>query len=337
MGKLRPGWVGGPAILSYTSPVTAPSPHIVEPTRWDAIDVARGAAIVAMISYHFAWDLSFLQLAPIRVVGDPGWNAFARGIAGSFLALAGLGLSLAHAQGFRRRAFLSRLAKVGGAALAVTLATFLAFPDSYVFFGILHAIAVCSILALPFLKAPIWVVAATAVLCFAAPRLLTAPAFDHPVLDWLGLGSRDPVTNDYVPVFPWFGPVLIGLAIGRTVLRRRTAPSVARWRAESSAAQLLAWAGRKSLLIYLIHQPVLLAALMGVLQFAGPHPEAQARAFLQQCTAECLGTGSVGFCRATCACVVDRLRESGGFRRGASEDQSRISSLAQACLRVDPP
>src|SRR5215211_6430433 len=110
-----------------------------------------------------------------------------------------------------------------------------------------------------------------------------------------GLGSRDPVTNDYVPVFPWFGPVLIGLAIGRTVLRRRTAPSVARWRAESSAAQLLAWAGRKSLLIYLIHQPVLLAALMGVLQFAGPHPEAQARAFLQQCTAECLGTGSAGF------------------------------------------
>jgi uncharacterized membrane protein len=79
--------------------VAFPSLSDAAPARWDAVDVARGVAIVAMISYHFAWDLSFLELAPIQVVGDPAWNVYARAIAGSFLALAGLGLSLAHARG----------------------------------------------------------------------------------------------------------------------------------------------------------------------------------------------------------------------------------------------
>ncbi len=88
--------------------------------RWDAIDVARGLAIVAMIVYHFSWDLSFLQLIATNILQVPAWRWFARGIAGSFLILAGFGLTLAHAQGFHRVPFLRRLMKVGGAALAVT-------------------------------------------------------------------------------------------------------------------------------------------------------------------------------------------------------------------------
>jgi uncharacterized membrane protein len=301
--------------------------------------VARGAAIVAMIAYHFGWDLSFLQLAPIRVVGDPVWNVFARSIAGSFLALAGFGLCLAHGRTFRARPFLIRLARIGAAALAVTIATYFAFPESYIFFGILHAIAVCSVLALPFLRLPAWVTGAAAVLCLVAPRLLTNPALDHPLLDWLGLGAQEPLTNDYVPVLPWLGPVLMGVAAGRIVLRDRSPPAFARWRAAGPITGALAWAGRRSLPIYLVHQPLLLAALTGVLQIVGPHPQAQAQAFLRQCTADCVeANGNVGLCRTACACVVDRLAEGGGFtRRGAPADQARISAVAQACLRGDRP
>jgi uncharacterized membrane protein len=292
-----------------------------------------------MIFYHLAWDLSFLQLTGMQVVGNPVWNAFARAIAGSFLALAGLGLALAHAQGLRRHAFVLRLAKVGGAALAVTLATFLVFPQSYVFFGILHAIAACSVLALPFLRAPVWLVALAAALCFLAPRIFTDPALDHPLLDWLGLGSRDPVTNDYVPVFPWFGPMLGGLALGRAILGRREALVVAGWRAANPFSRAFAWAGRKSLPIYLVHQPILLATLTGVLQITGPHPQAQARAFLAQCTQECVQMNQdASLCRTMCGCMAERLQESGSFRwRSAPEDQSRITSLARVCLRGAPP
>ena len=98
-----------------------PQARTIASQRWDAIDVARGVAIAAMIVYHFSWDLSFLKLIGTNIVEEASWRWFARGIAGSFLALAGVGLALAHAQGFRGDAFLRRLFKVGGAALAITL------------------------------------------------------------------------------------------------------------------------------------------------------------------------------------------------------------------------
>ena len=122
--------------------------------------------------------------------------------------------------------------KVGGAALAVTVATYFAFPESYIFFGILHCIAVSSVLALPFLRLHPALTLAAAVFCLVAPRIFTNPALDAPWLDWLGLGASDPVTNDYVPIFPWFGLALIGVAAGRLMLPRRETMGLARWRAE---------------------------------------------------------------------------------------------------------
>src|SRR3712207_2319249 len=245
--------------------------------RWDVIDVARGAAIAAMIVYHFSWDLSFLKLIQTNILQVPAWRWFARGIAGSFLTLAGIGLALAHAQGFRRVPFLLRLLKVGGAALAVTLVTYFAFPESYIFFGILHCIAVSSVLALAFLWLhPAFIVLAAA-FCLAAPTIFTNPALDAPSLDWLGLGAPDPVANDYVPVLPWFGMVLIGVALGRLLLARAATTRLAHWQTKDALFRTLAWAGRKSLPIYLVHQLVLLGILCGVLQVTGPNPRAEAR------------------------------------------------------------
>jgi uncharacterized membrane protein len=118
---------------------------------------------------------------------------------------------------------------------------------------------------------------------------------------------------------------------------------VSRWRARTAPARLLAWAGRWSLPIYLIHQPVLLALLYGVLQVTGPHPEAQARTFVGQCAAECAQTnGNPAFCRSVCTCIGGRLRESGSFGRvqasgPSAEDQSRVLEAAQACRREAAP
>jgi uncharacterized membrane protein len=310
--------------------------------RWDAVDVARGAAIATMVVYHFSWDLSFLKLIETNILVLPAWRWFARCIAGSFLFLAGFGLALAHVQGFRRIPFLRRLTKVGGAALAVTLVTFFAFPQSYIFFGILHAIAVSSILALPFLRLHPALVLAAAAFCLAAPHLFTSPALDAPWLDWLGLGILTPMTNDYVPIFPWFGLVLTGAAAGKALLSRRETLSLARWRAGDPLSRALVWAGRKSLPIYLLHQLVLLAVLYGVLQVLGPNPIAEARPFLLECEANCVEqNGQPELCRTTCSCIVDNLRQSDLWQkivgnRLAAEDQTRISRAAQLCLRRPP-
>jgi uncharacterized membrane protein len=304
--------------------------------RWDAIDVARGLAIMAMILYHFSWDLSFLQLIGTNILQVPAWRWFARGIAGSFLMLAGFGLVLAHAGGFRTRPFLRRLLKVGGAAIAVTVATYFAFPESYIFFGILHSIAATSVLALPFLRLPPALTLAAAVFCLAGPHVFTSPALDAPLLDWLGLGSTDPVTNDYVPIFPWLGLVLIGVAAGRIASRWQETMSLARWRAKDRLSRLLIWAGRKSLPIYLTHQIILLGLLYGVLQIIGPSPSAACR---QTCLMQ---NGNPALCPSVCSCILQQVPERDLWgrllaNRAAAEDTIRISRAAQQCMRQNPP
>ncbi|MGO4570891.1 DUF1624 domain-containing protein [Microvirga sp. 2TAF3] len=321
----------------------SPQAKALASQRWDAIDVARGVAILAMVVYHFSWDLSFLKLIETNIVEVSAWRWFARSIAGSFLLLSGVGLALAHAQGFRRKAFLRRLAKVGGAALAITLVTFFAFPDSYIFFGILHCIAVSSVLALPFRRFNPVITLASAAFFLAGPWIFMSPTLDQPWLDWLGLGSADPVTNDYVPIFPWFGLVLIGLALGKLLLAHKDTMRLAHWRGKDALSRLLMFAGRKSLPIYLIHQIILLAVLYGVLQLTGPNPVAEAAPFMSECEASCRSQNSQSTtCQAVCSCVVGTLRQSDLWRRVLNdnvgpEDQTRISRAAQQCLREKAP
>jgi uncharacterized membrane protein len=311
--------------------------------RWDAVDAARGIAIAAMVVYHFAWDLSFLKLIVTNTITDPGWKAFARTIAGTFLTLVGVGLALAHAQGVRQAAFLKRLAKIGGAALLVTVATVIAFPQSYIFFGILHCIAAASVIALPFLRAPWFATLLAALACFVAPRVLTQSGFDHPALEWLGLGREEPITNDYVPLFPWLGVVLLGLLAGQALVRHRERLAFTGWRAENPLSRLLVQAGRWSLPIYLVHQPILLALLYSMLQITGPNPVAEAAPFIRQCTAGCVETrGDEALCRAACSCTAERSKPEGLWQgilanRLDPEERLRVNRIAQACLSGSVP
>ena len=232
--------------------------------------------------------------------------------------------------------------KVGGAALAVTLVTFFAFPDSYIFFGILHCIAASSVLALPFLRLPPVLTVLVSLFFLAAPTLFTSPALDAPYLDWLGLGSADPMTNDYVPIFPWFGMVLIGIAVGKVLLSRTATMNLARWQARNAPSRALVWAGRKSLPIYLTHQILLLALLYGVLQITGPNPAAEAKAFMNDCVASCQAQNtSLETCNAVCSCTIDRLRQSDLWQKSlngtmTADERTEVSRTAQQCLRRPP-
>lgn len=299
-----------------------------------ALDAARGVAVVAMVVFHTAWDLSSLQLIETDVVASPGWSWFARSIAASFLALAGIGLVLAHGDGIRLRAFGRRLAMLVAAALAITAVTRVVFPDSYIFFGILHGMAVSSVLALPFARAPAWAAALMAGFVWAAPLVLTGPAFDAPLLAFLGLGTVVPDTNDYVPVFPWTGFVFAGMAAARLVRARRIAVAAGAGR----GWHLLAALGRRSLLVYLLHQPLIFGALAGVQALTGPNPRAEAAPFMAQCERGCVGSGQgAEFCRRSCDCTVEALKREGLWQvfikgRPTPEQSTRATALAQACV-----
>jgi uncharacterized membrane protein len=290
-----------------------------------------------MVIYHTAWDLSFLGLIDTDVVGSAGWSLFARSIAASFLALAGVGLVLAHGGGVRWRPFLRRLAVIAGAALAITLTTRVVFPEAYISFGVLHCIAASSVLALPFLRAPLGLVVPAAGLSLAVPDLLASATFDAPVLRWTGLGTVPPVTNDWVPVLPWFGWVLIGVVAARVRLPRK-GPGPSGCRPSGAAAGPLIWMGRHSLSIYLLHQPLIFGILLAAAPFAGPAGTAERGPFLAACEASCRGAGRSGdACARACLCIADGARRDrlwAAMVRGrlTESGRERVLDLTRACL-----
>ncbi|MEO1103339.1 MAG: heparan-alpha-glucosaminide N-acetyltransferase [Devosia sp.] len=241
--------------------MTAAAKGVAGPARtpralW--LDVARGWAIIAMVVYHFAFDLTLFGHVDWPVASHPLWRGFAAAIASTFLFLTGVSLVYAHGTGMRWRPFWRRFAVIALAAAAVSVATYFAMP-SPIYFGILHAIAAFSVLALAFLFAPValTLVAAGAVLIL--PFVYRDPLFDAPVFYPVGLAPIPPLTFDYEPIFPWFAATLLGVASAR-VLGRSSMPAeaVPPWLGAS------AWLGRHSLAIYLIHQPVLFAVLLGI-------------------------------------------------------------------------
>ena len=171
--------------------------------RLVALDLARSLALLGMVVFHFTFDLEmFGHLEPGTTVNG-AWAIFARVVAGSFLFLSGVSLWLAHGRGIRWPAFWRRFAMVGGAAAAVTLATYVAVPQAFIFYGILHAIAVGSLVGLVFLRLPAGVTLAAAVGVLAVNQSVASDAFNGPWLVWTGLGSRAPWALDVVPPFRW--------------------------------------------------------------------------------------------------------------------------------------
>ena len=231
-----------------------PSP----PPRWHILDAGRAAAVLAMVVYHLCWDLDYYGLADLGMFRDPVPIWSARLIAGSFLFLAGFNHVLSLRQGFDLKGLGKRLAMVGGCAAAISAGSYVMFPESWIFFGILHGIALGSVLVLAFDRLPTAVVALSALFFLGLPSFYTDPLFNGRGLAWIGLASRGPITNDFVPVFPWFGVILAGLVAARLALARDLRPA---WAPAGRFGRAALWVGRHSLVIYMLHQPIMLAAL----------------------------------------------------------------------------
>ncbi|HZY18518.1 MAG TPA: heparan-alpha-glucosaminide N-acetyltransferase [Ramlibacter sp.] len=234
-------------------------------TRFDRLDALRGVAIVWMTVFHFCFDLNHFGWLRQNFLADPFWTTQRTAIVSLFLFCAGLSQAVAHAQGQGWPRFWRRWAQIAGCALLVTAGSWFMFPRSYIFFGVLHGIAV--MLLVVRLTAGwgrwLWLAGAVALLLPLAFQQLHAawPALDslnHAPLHWLGLVSRKPVTEDYVPLFPWLGVVWWGMAAGQSLLARRRAVMTG---ALAAGANPLAWLGRWSLSWYMLHQPVLIGLL----------------------------------------------------------------------------
>ncbi|MBP8172788.1 MAG: DUF1624 domain-containing protein [Aeromonadaceae bacterium] len=224
------------------------------------LDQARGIAILAMMAFHTCFDLTYWQLASFNMLADGRWIWTRNLIVTLFLAIMGINLVLGQGQG--RRHFWRRLARIGAAALLISVVTWFMFGERFIYFGVLHFVVVATLLASllrHWLSKP-WLWVALGLLCLLAGLYPGLEAMDPRYLNWIGLTTHKPPTEDYVPLLPWLGVVLLGMALGTRLASTPVTPPLP----TSRPGKGLAWMGRHSLLIYLLHQPLLMG-LLGLL------------------------------------------------------------------------
>ena len=234
--------------------VDAKSPP--QPPRIDVVDALRGLALCLMIGYHFCFDLRHFGWLAADFEHDLFWLGLRALILSTFMALVGASLVLADRAGQDPARFWRRLGEIAACAALVSAASYLVFPQSFIYFGVLHCIVVATLCARPLVRHP-WPASAVGAAMVAAGVFVAAPLFDTPALSFIGLRTTKPLTEDYVPLLPWAGVTLLGLGIAARSLTPRNAAALARL----GPPRVLGWMGRHSLAIYMAHQPLLLGVL----------------------------------------------------------------------------
>lgn len=233
---------------------------------WE-IDCARGIAILMMVVFHTVFDISFFRIAPVDVTGG-FWRYFAYATATLFLLVVGVSLIVSHARSRQKlsgfsltKKFVLRGAGIFALGLLVTLGTYLYLHEGYVVFGILHLIGVAVMLSPLFFRFReknilIGLLIVIGGVCLSG---IHGPAYLIP----LGIFPASFVSVDYTPILPWLGVVLIGMGIGE-FLYRDGARQFSIRRLPDLVVVPLSFLGRHSLVIYLVHQPVVILLLAAV-------------------------------------------------------------------------
>jgi uncharacterized membrane protein len=239
-------------------------------SRFPEIDAARGIAILMMIVFHTVFDLNFFMIAPVNVATGL-WRGFAMATASLFLLVVGISLVVSHARSATKlsgfaltKKFLLRGAGIFALGLLVTLATWLYLHEGFIIFGILHLIGVSVMLSPIFFRFGKYNVL-PGLFCIVGGFFIGnvhGPLWLLP----LGIQPASFTSVDYTPLIPWFGAVLVGMGVGEFLysggIRRFEIPHL-----PDRLVQPLSFLGRYSLVMYLVHQPViilLLAVVTGV-------------------------------------------------------------------------
>ena len=225
--------------------------------RYPELDLARLLAMLMMAVYHTAFDLSFFYGWSIDLE-KPTWVSLQKSTLILFLLVNGVSATIAWQRSHNLTKFFRRGLTLLFWSMIITLTTIIMSPEDYIRFGILHCIAIATLL-LPFLlPLKLWNAPLGVTIILLGSRV-TGRTVSTSLL--LPIGFLPPIfhTLDYVPLIPWFGVILLGSAFGHVLYVRGLRPrelALAPW------IHTLSTPGKYSLVFYLVHQPVILAILV---------------------------------------------------------------------------
>lgn len=219
-----------------------------------------------MVAFHFLWDLSYFRWLHLAMHRDAPWIHWRTAIVTQFLLMVGVGLVLRTEFKPARADFWKRWRQVAAAAALVSVGSALLFGSRFIYFGVLHFVAIALLLTSPLLRLGPWLIA------LGLGAVTLGLTFQHefftpPGWNVLGFALEKPRTEDYVPLFPWIGVVWIGAGLAAWWRMHG-------WRMAGPLAQInahpprvLRFLGVWPLTVYLLHQPLLMAGLWLVKTF----------------------------------------------------------------------
>ncbi|UCG95800.1 MAG: DUF1624 domain-containing protein [archaeon] len=231
--------------------------------RFWEIDLLRGIAIVMMVFFHIFFDLKFFRLFYFE--STLFWWVFPRVIASIFILLVGVSLSISYSRVSKKprkeiaKKYVLRGLKIFSWGLIITTVTWFLVGHGFIFFGILHFIGLSIILSYPFLRYPRFNLY-FALMAMLAGVYLAGFLFPFPHLMWLGFVQEGAYSLDYFPLLPWFGLVLLGIFYGNILYPQGKRDFRIR-ELNNRPEKFLSFLGKNSLLIYLLHQPLILGII----------------------------------------------------------------------------
>ncbi|MBL4694314.1 DUF1624 domain-containing protein [Candidatus Gracilibacteria bacterium] len=216
------------------------------------IDFIRGLAIIGMVIFHIFYASDFYGFLDLQM-RSTSWNVLSRSVQFTFLTLVGISLALSSK---RNKDLLLRHWRKGFMilmfGLGITIVTTLAINDLAVKFGILHLIGASILILTPFVRHKyISLAISIAALILASKiRLVTINTLPAYIL---GYGTTVFSAVDYFPIFPWIGLPAFGIFLGHYLYPWKS-PKI-------SPKNLIVKAGQKSLLIYIMHVPIIVSVL----------------------------------------------------------------------------
>lgn len=237
--------------------------------RIDIMDAIRGVAILSMVFYHTLYDISDIFGYPIPILNTLFFEIVRQPFTWAFILLAGVSSRFSHSN-------LKRGARVFAFGMIVTVVTLVFIPSQSIYFGILHFMG-CAILLFELVRVPLdkiprkfalvlwsllfavtFVMPDRGVIGFPGLFCIRLPDFllNTPNIYPLGFPDSNFYSADYFPMIPWFFMFLIGTVVG-VPIREHKLPE----KFYTARVPFLAAAGRNTLLIYVLHQPIVYGLL----------------------------------------------------------------------------